>query len=390
MRLLHTADWHLGAKTMGKDRLEAQKRVIDEINNICDEREIDVVLIAGDVYNTSTPSAQAEELFYESIEKLSAGGNRLVVVLSGNHDDPERLCAGLPLAYRHNIVLAGDLEPLNKDSFIKGKTIEVFDAGEGYIKARKGEEIIVIGYLPFDSTLKARPNIENISYSALVGEIAKQSCQAFENHAFNVFLSHLFVVGSKIARDRVVSVGDVFAVSKEDLPKADYVALGHIHANQNVADNIYYSGSISRLRPGDYDVGVNIVESNFGQISVEKVVLKTPEKYLQLKVESILDAEEKLSKLDPNDLVELTFVLSEPLKASEIKELKKNYPMITSVALELANKEDKAYEKGIVSRKNLSDKELFTAFYNKKKGINPRESLLELFLECKGGKDETN
>lgn len=390
MRILHTADWHLGVKTMGKDRLDGQKVIIDEINDVCNQKNIDVVIIAGDVYNTSTPTALAEDLFYDSVEKLSNNGERLVVVLSGNHDDPERLCAGLPLAYAHNIVLAGDLNPLRAEKFVKGKSIEVFETGEGYIKARKNGEIISIAYLPFDSTLKARPNIENISYSALVGDIAKDCSKGFSEDSFNVFVSHLFVVGSKISRDRVVTVGDVFAVSKEDLPAADYTALGHIHSNQNVADNIYYSGGLSRLRAGEYDICVNIVE-NFGhEVKVERVVLKSPEKYVSITAKSILEAEEELKKLKANDLAELTFVVSEPLKASEIKMLKRDYPMITSVALELVSENEKNVRRGAVSRRDLSDKELFVAFYNKKKGVNPRDGLVDLFIEIKGGKNETN
>ena len=390
MRILHTADWHLGAKTMGKDRLEGQKVVIEEINDICNQRDIDAVIIAGDIYNTSTPTALAEDVFYDAVEKLSNNGERLVVVLAGNHDDAERLCAGLPLAYAHNIVLAGDLEPLKVNKFVKGKSIEIFESGEGYVKAKKNGEEIVIAYLPFDSTLKARPNIENVSYSALVGDISKQCCKVFSENSFNVFVSHLFVVGSKIMRDREVTVGDVFAVSKEDLPKADFVALGHIHSNQNVADNIYYSGALSRLRPGDYDVSVNIVENNKHDIKVEKVVLTSPEKYVEIKAKSILEAELELRKLKETDLAELTFVVKEPLKASEIKQLKKDYPMITSVALELVSDEAKITQRGVVTRRNLRDKELFVAFYNKKKGVEPRASLVDLFIECKGGKNETN
>ena len=168
MKVLHTADWHLGVKTMGKDRLDAQKKVLEEIKQIADDNKVDVIIIAGDVYNTSTPSALAEELFYEMVEKMSNGGDRLVFVLSGNHDDPERLCAGLPLAYAHNIVLAGELNAFNPEKFVKGRAIEITEAGFGYIKAKKNNETMVIAYLPFDSTLKAKPNIENISYSSLV------------------------------------------------------------------------------------------------------------------------------------------------------------------------------------------------------------------------------
>ena len=84
MKILHTADWHLGVKTMGIDRLERQKVVIDEINDLCNEKDIDIVIIAGDVYNTNTPSALAEDLFYDSVEKLSNNGERLVVVFFFN------------------------------------------------------------------------------------------------------------------------------------------------------------------------------------------------------------------------------------------------------------------------------------------------------------------
>ena len=98
MKFLHTADWHLGVKTNGRDRLDEQKKVLDEIISIANYENIDCVLIAGDVFNTASPSADAEELFFDAIEKLSNHGDRFVFVLAGNHDDPTRLSAGLPLA----------------------------------------------------------------------------------------------------------------------------------------------------------------------------------------------------------------------------------------------------------------------------------------------------
>ena len=109
MKFLHTADWHLGVKTNGRDRLLEQKRVIDEIVSIATYENIDCVILAGDIFNTASPSADAEELFFDAIERLSAGGERFVFVLAGNHDDPTRLAAGLPLASKHNIAIASDL-----------------------------------------------------------------------------------------------------------------------------------------------------------------------------------------------------------------------------------------------------------------------------------------
>lgn len=389
MKFLHTADWHLGIKTMGKDRLAVQKQTMNEICDVADKNNVDVVIIAGDIYNSSVPSASAEELFYQTIEKLSCDGNRVVIVVSGNHDDPERLCAGLPLAYMHNIVLAGNLDRLKQENFVKTKPISVFETGEGYIKIKKGNEIANIAYLPFDSTLKARPNAEKISYSHLVGKLAQESAKCFDDNV-NVLVSHLFLVGGKISRDRTVIVGDAFAVSVDDLPKADYVALGHIHSPQEVAPNIYYSGSTSRLRPCEYNISVNIFEKTKGNVKVEKINLSSPEKFVKVKANSIEEASLKLKDFKDTDLVELTIVQNEPLKASETKSLRKNFPCVCSVELQLLTEQELGKDKNIVARKDLSDKELFRAFYQHKKGIIPRESLVDLFISLRGEKDETN
>lgn len=390
MKVLHTADWHLGVKTMGKDRLDGQKETLLEICDIADKNDVDIVLIAGDIYNTSIPSANAEELFYDIVKKLSNGGERVVVVVSGNHDDPDRLCAGLPLAYAHNIVLAGDMKILDKEKFPKNKRVEIVDCGYGNITIKKDEEYANISYLPFDSTIKERPNIENINYSQLVGELAEKASINYSDDKFNIFLSHLFVVGSKLSKDRVVSVGDVFAVSNHDLPKADYVALGHIHGNQFVNDNVCYSGAITRLRPGDYSVYVNIIKKVQNNVSIDRIELNNVEKYVNICARSLYEAETQLKGLNDRDLVQLEFVLDEPLKASQIKELKKQFPGIVSVSLEILEGKETNEKTVKFSRKNMTDRELFTAFYNKKRGVDPRLSLLNLFLRCKGGKDETN
>src|SRR5690606_4859310 len=80
---------------------------IDYLCKLVDEHEIDLVLIAGDIFDTYNPSAAAEELFYDAIDRLNSGGKRAVIVISGNHDNPERLCAASPLASKRGIFLLG-------------------------------------------------------------------------------------------------------------------------------------------------------------------------------------------------------------------------------------------------------------------------------------------
>ena len=82
MKLLHTADWHLGKKLEGRDRLEEQKLVMRELCELAERHDVDLVLAAGDIFDVYTPGAAAEELFYDSVLALSAGGRRAVVIAS--------------------------------------------------------------------------------------------------------------------------------------------------------------------------------------------------------------------------------------------------------------------------------------------------------------------
>ena len=177
MKFLHTSDWHLGVKTNGKDRLPEQKRVLDEIISIANYENVDCVIIAGDIFNTASPSADAEELFFDAIQKLSTNGDidRFIFVLAGNHDDPTRLSAGLPLASKHNIALVSSLSKLNQDSFNKNAQIQVIETGKGHIKIRKNEEIATIAYLPYPSEVRISEKVEGDSYAEKVSEWAKMT-----------------------------------------------------------------------------------------------------------------------------------------------------------------------------------------------------------------------
>ena len=107
MKILHTSDWHIGKKLINKDRLPEQAEVLDEIIQICEREQIELVLVAGDIFDTYTPSAEAEELFYEKIKKV-AGENRVVLAISGNHDDGVRLSAVAPLSEEQGVYIVGN------------------------------------------------------------------------------------------------------------------------------------------------------------------------------------------------------------------------------------------------------------------------------------------
>ncbi|MBQ8658862.1 MAG: exonuclease subunit SbcD, partial [Clostridia bacterium] len=86
MKILHTSDWHIGKRLVGRERLDEQEAVLDEIAQICETEEIELVIVAGDIFDTYTPSAEAENLFFKKIRKI-AGETRAAILISGNHDD---------------------------------------------------------------------------------------------------------------------------------------------------------------------------------------------------------------------------------------------------------------------------------------------------------------
>ena len=389
MKFLHTADWHLGAKTNGRDRLDEQRRVLDEIESIVNYENVDCVIIAGDIFNTASPSAEAEELFFDSIQKLSSNGDRFIFVLAGNHDDPTRLSAGLPLSSKHNIALVSSLEKLRENSFNKNAIVRLIETGKGHVKIKKNEEIVTIAYLPYPNEVRISEKVDSdFSYAEKVKAWAEIGASAFNDDTFNIFVSHLFMVGSK-TKSGTVKVGDIMAVPKDMIPKADYTALGHLHTNQDLGDGVYYSGAITNLTVGQKDLGVTVFETENGRlVSKEHVKLKNIARYEKVTVTSIEDAEEKLAEFDDSDIVELEIVQKEPLSASSLKQLRKNFPCISNVSLVKVSDDSGVVQN--TKRKLLSDEELFREFYKSMRGVEPSEELVKMYIECKGESNEAD
>ena len=107
MKILHTADWHLGKRLDSFSRLEEQKIVLDEICIIADEQAVDAVIIAGDLFDAFNPPVEAIELLYKTLKRLTNNGKRPVIAIAGNHDSPDRIDSPEPLARECGIVFMG-------------------------------------------------------------------------------------------------------------------------------------------------------------------------------------------------------------------------------------------------------------------------------------------
>jgi len=134
MRILHTSDWHLGRSLEQISRLEEQREFIDSLVRIADKEDVDLVLVAGDIYDTYNPSAAAEELFYEAMDRLGGKSGRAVIVIAGNHDNPDRLCAASPLAYKNGIILLGYPGSDAGGYKTSAEGINIADSGPGWLE----------------------------------------------------------------------------------------------------------------------------------------------------------------------------------------------------------------------------------------------------------------
>lgn len=375
MKILHTSDWHLGKRLEGISRLDEQRLVLADIERIADEQDVRLVVIAGDIFDTSVPSSEAEELFYETVLKLSKNG-RFVVAIAGNHDDADRLSAPGGLAKVSNIILVGGMD----NSYYTNPAKRV-TGGFGWIKIELGGEKVNLALLPYPSesrmaAIMGDGGIEG-NYTDKAAQWLKICGECFCGDGINITVSHLFIAGSQQSEDER-ELGTAHLLPKSVLPTAQYTALGHIHKPQTVSKsgNAYYSGAILSYSFDDLtEKSVIIADIKAGGVAdIKRIALTGGKKLLRFEATAFSQAEEFL-KNNQNCYVELTYASVEPLKPSDIGILKKYNSYCKLAARNLGIKQE------VVGRKERSPKDLFNTYYKHVNGGDPQVELVDLFLE---------
>ena len=227
VKFLHTADWHIGRKLQGKDLLEDQQVVLDNLITEMKKINPDFLIIAGDLYDRSVPSKEATKLLQELLVKINIECNIPIFAISGNHDSRERLAIGEAWFSKHKFYLHTRLE-------------QAFD--------KLSYEDADIYLLPYFEPFEAREYFEdstltthNTATKRVIDEIYKN----LDTNRTNILVAHTFVSGGlETDSEREISVGTVENVAVEVFDKFDYVALGHLH-NPNAIneERLKYSGS---------------------------------------------------------------------------------------------------------------------------------------------------
>lgn len=380
MRILHTADWHLGKTLEGRSRLNEQAEFLDELHEIVEKEKIDVVLMAGDAFDTVNPPAAAEALFYESISRLSDKGKRPVIVIAGNHDNPDRLSAASPLATEQGIHLIG-YPTTNVLTITVPKTNETMKLiALAYPSEARLEEVLAN---EFDERLLRD------QYDEKICDLFQYMSGKFEEETVNIAMSHLYVAGgASTDSERPIEVGGAYTVRATSLPKeAQYVALGHLHRPQDVKKALTkarYSGSplAYSLSEAGYTKSVTIIDVKPGEeANISEVYLSSGKPLVKWKAkEGIQQVYRWLEEgKDANAWIDLEIHLTNNLSIEEIHRLRKWHEGFIHIRPVFVHEEKTTSKR---RQENLPIDEIFKRFYAKQTGgAEPEQELVQLFLD---------
>jgi len=263
MRLLHTSDWHVGKAIRGRSRAAEHQAVLAEIAGVAERESVDVVIVAGDLFDTATPTPEAERIVYRALLDLAADG-RPVLVVAGNHDSAQRLAAVAPLSQASGIHVASAIRP---------------PGDGGVVELEADGQIAQVALLPFpsqryvvtaDLLLSGDAADAHAAYADRVVRIARMLTGGFRADTVNLVVGHLMVMGGAMGGGErgAHTVFDYWVPATAFPAATQYVALGHLHRAQRLAGPapLHYCGSPLQLDFGETanDPQVNLVDVRAG------------------------------------------------------------------------------------------------------------------------------
>ncbi len=377
MKILHTSDLHIGKKLIGnKDRYDEYRAVLSEICSICKNEGVELVLIAGDVFDTYTPSAEAEQIFYSGVKSIAETAT--VLIISGNHDDYVRLTAASSLADELGIYIVGnDLHPA---PLKKHAGAYPAGSGSGYVifENSKGEKIY-INTLPYPNEARFKEGKTDEPFTEKMLRWIAFGERGNTEKLPEIFLSHLFVAGGQVSdSEREIDLGGARAVPEGILPDCAYCALGHLHRKQKIGKNVYYSGAPMQFTfdESGSKKSVNVFDLTAGGVqNLKEIEITAAKQLVRLQACDVQNGVELLKKY-PDCHAELTLSLPEPLTPAE-SALLNGQENLVSLKVEVLNS---VRDYGVQSNKNKSASELFSEFYKSRHNAEVPGELLSLFL----------
>lgn len=401
MKILHTADWHLGKKLDRFSRIEEQRAVMGEIVQIANAQKVDVVIIAGDLFDNFTPNTDAIELFYKTVKQLSLGGRRPVIAISGNHDAPKLIDAPDPLARECGIFLIG--QPFALVTSIETQDFKITHSSAGFIELQLASfpYSLRIIHTAYANEPRLREELEGDKQLA-INQFLSDKWQALaqeycDSKGVNILTAHLFMnpkngeLLEEPEGERPIRIGNADMIYTNAIPpQMQYTALGHLHGFKNIGSEekpIVYASSplcYSFSEAGEQKY-VAIIEAEPNKaVHLSKIPL-TQGKPLVRKQFASIEAATSWLKENPNTWVELTLELKEYLRAEDRKRLYNTHEgivfLIPRLLLDTEHNPSAELSLQDINFENITP--LFESYFKYKNGgIAPNQEILNLFNEA--------
>ena len=397
MKILHTADWHLGKRLDSFSRLEEQKNALNEICEIADQQAVDAVIVAGDLFDAFNPPVEAIELLYKTLKQLTNNGKRAVIAIAGNHDSPDRIDSPEPLARECGIIFMGypntEIKTIELEN---GFNITKTDKGFIEFKLPEHSYPLRIIATPYANEVRMKEYFgeekgEELSNSLQMrwGELSEKYC---DNKGVNILVTHLYMMkrGGEVLEEpdgeKPLKIGNADLIYSDIVPsQIQYTALGHLHRYQNVGTEerpVVYSGSplaysFSEAGQQKYVNIINLEPNNKAELN--RIPLKSGKQLVRKRFNSIDSAVEWLNE-NQYTLVELTIESDTYLKSEDLKRLRNAHHEIVHIIPIVKN--DNVMDTG-TKQVNLNQDitALFSDYFKYSKGQTPNEDIIELFKE---------
>ncbi|MFN0091316.1 MAG: exonuclease SbcCD subunit D [Acidimicrobiales bacterium] len=371
MRLLHTADWHVGRTIRGRSRHEEHEAVLAELVELAERDGVDAVLVCGDLFDSAAPTAEAERLVYRALLAL-AGERRHVVVIAGNHDNPRRLDAVRPLLGLGRVHVA---------PFVARP-----DEG-GVLSLQVAGEPLTVALAPFlsqryvvhaDALMSADADELVGDYQHRLGRVFAALREGFDPSAVNVVAAHLTVVGGALGGgERPAHTVFAYAVPAALLPAdAHYAALGHLHRCQPAGAGCpaWYSGSPLQLDFGDEanEPAALVIDATPGTPAVVETRLLRAGRRLRTLAGDAAQLAELAGVV--GDDSHLRLLVEGEARAGLVEELRELFPQAVEVRLGQPGAAPGAAAG--VSRLGRSPAELFAEYLAERQAQDPRVEAL--------------
>lgn len=351
MKIAHTADWHLGKIIFQTKLLEDQAQLLDDFCHSLDEQRPDVLIIAGDVYDRSIPPSDAVELLDHTLKRIIIELKIPILMISGNHDSPERLHFGSSFMRHMGLHVRGKLDGFDqpitfKDEFGPVDFFLLPYADPAEVKSFTEDETI---------------HTHQAAYEKLIKQIMTNKISGRRS----VLITHAFLAGgTESESERPLSVGGTGVVDASLFDDFTFTALGHLHRPQDILkEKVHYSGSLMKYSFSEvlHQKSYSLIELGPDTVSIKRIPLKA-NRDLRIVKGTFEEILEKGRNDNRNEDFILAVIEDEKAILNPIEKLRGVYPNVMKIERDLVARE-KNSKLTVKERESKSDVELFEAFF---------------------------